>query len=70
MGRNPDSAVLSSWMRDVWLTAIDLAVTLGVLACGLVTHHRWLGALTGAWLALTLRQSLLAVRARRVRRSV
>ncbi|MEU9282656.1 hypothetical protein AB0D87_47565 [Streptomyces sp. NPDC048342] len=51
------------------LTVVDLAVTLGVLAAGMATHHRWLGALAGAWLILTLRQGWLAVRACRMRRS-
>jgi hypothetical protein len=62
-------AAVRHWRRDAGLAVVDLAVTLGVLAAALATHHRWLGALAGIWLVLTLRQVWLAVRARRASRS-
>lgn len=47
MRRNSALAGVPRWRRDVWLTAVDPVVTLGVPAGGLATHGRWLGALAG-----------------------
>ncbi|NEA59649.1 hypothetical protein G3I60_37190 [Streptomyces sp. SID13666] len=55
------------WVRDGWVAAADLLMTVCALTGALALHARGLAALAGLWAVLTLRQGWLAVRARRSR---
>ncbi|MFF0130340.1 hypothetical protein ACFYTG_32290 [Streptomyces mirabilis] len=53
----------SPWVRDAWMTALDVLVTAVVVTGAMLLQVRWLAALGGVCAVLALRQGWLAVRA-------
>lgn len=52
----------SQWVRDAWMTGVDMLVT-AVQWTGVLHRAHWLAAPTGVWAVLALRQGWLTVRA-------
>ncbi|WP_433456511.1 hypothetical protein ACQPXS_47080 (plasmid) [Streptomyces sp. CA-142005] len=53
----------SEWLRDAWVTGLDMLVVALTLTGTVLVRASWLAALAGVWAVLALRQGWLAVRA-------
>ncbi|MGQ4480200.1 hypothetical protein [Streptomyces sp. SAS_276] len=51
------------WVRDAWMTGLDVLAAAIAVTGGVVLKARWLAAVAGVWAVLALRQGWLAVRA-------
>jgi hypothetical protein len=53
---------VAPWVRDAWVTGVDLLITAALITASVLVHARWLAAVAGLWAVLALRQGYLAVR--------
>lgn len=53
----------SEWVRDAWMTGVDVLVTAVQWTGAVLLRAHWLAALAGVWAVLALRQGWLTARA-------
>ena len=52
----------TEWVRDAWMTGLDVLAAVLAVTGAVVLQVRWLAAVAGVWSVLALRQGWLSIR--------